>query len=260
MPSKIKFLILFIIQNYKAGIRKLKMRLQIEKRFVVHLNPTISCDKKWYGSIYGGFYINPNFICPTSVIYSFGIGTDITFDTKCIQKHNCKVYGFDPTPKSIKWIKSINHDPKFIFYDFGISTISGMQTFYLPYSTKGTSGSLKKTTEVDERMPIQVKMKSFIDITQDLQHPYIDVIKMDIEGAEYEVLNSIIDSGIPFGQLLIEFHDRLYEGGAPMSYKIVGLLKEKGYEIFAHSINYEEISFINKSLLLSANTFNSEKY
>ena len=40
-----------------------------------------------------------------SVVYSIGIGTDASFDLELINTFNCEIYGFDPTPKSIRWVK-----------------------------------------------------------------------------------------------------------------------------------------------------------
>ena len=48
---------------------------------------------------------------------------------------------------------------------------------------------------------------------KELGHEKIDILKMDIEGAEFEVIHDIICDGIEFGQLCIEVHDRFFENG-----------------------------------------------
>ena len=45
---------------------------------------------------------------------------------------------------------------------------------------------------MSESRTITVQMKSFADITKELQHRHIDVVKMDIEGSEYDVIESIL--------------------------------------------------------------------
>ena len=37
-------------------------------------------------------------------------------------------------------------------------------------------------------------MKSLADIANELGHSHIDVLKMDIEGSEYEVIENILES------------------------------------------------------------------
>ncbi len=253
MIRKIKDYLNYLRLNTLSRIRKHRLSLTIDRTRTAHLNKQITCNHKWYGSNRGGFYINPGLLNERSVVYSFGIGKDITFDLACIRKHKCKVFGFDPTPKSINYIKSIKTNRSFSFYNYGISCVTGNQKFYFPLNPRGTSGSLITNESLDENKPINVLMKSFIDITDELGHKYIDVIKMDIEGAEYDVLESILNSDIAAGQILVEFHDRLFETGELRSKKTVKMMKQKGYEIFAISKSFEEVSFINKELLKNNN-------
>ena len=103
--KKIKEFINNSRQNIHSHFRKTYLYKNTNPDLVKHLKPTITCPKKWYGTSYGGFYINPNLLTNQSVIYSFGIGKDIRFDMACSNNHQSSIYAFDPTPKSIKWIK-----------------------------------------------------------------------------------------------------------------------------------------------------------
>lgn len=240
----------FLKTNYSAQKRKIKISKEINSEQVAHLEKQIILKTKWYGSAYGGFYVYPALLNHDSIVYSFGIGTDITFDLKCIKKHHCHVFGFDPTPKSIDWIASRELTDNFHFFDYGISSETGFMNFFLPTRPRGTSGSMILNPIVTADKTISVPMKSFDDITKELGHNHVDLVKMDIEGSEYEVLDSILNSKVTVDQLLIEFHDRFYDINDYRSKAIVNRMKEKGYRIFGHSINYEEISFIKEELIL----------
>jgi len=235
--------------NLMSYIRKLKLYLFRDPVKTAHLNAVVSCAKRWYGTSYGGFYVNPDFLDEMSVIYSFGIGKDISFDLKCIEKHGCNVYGFDPTPISIQYIKSIKIPGNFQFLDYGISTTSGSQTFFLPANPRAVSGSMVANETVDQNNAIVVMMKTFEEIVSSLGHKHIDVLKMDIEGAEYDVLKSILDSKVSIDQILVEFHDRIFDTTILKSQETVELLKRKGYSVFGVSKSYEEVSFIKRELL-----------
>jgi FkbM family methyltransferase len=235
--------------NIRSFLRKIILRYSVSQKKVVHLRKQVNCNYQWYGSSYGGFYVNPDFLNEKSIIYSFGIGKDITFDIKCINKHRCQVYGFDPTPKSIQWISSQRINPLFVFNNYGISTISGYQDFFLPSNPKGVSGSLVHSEVVNVDNSIKVLMKSFNDITSNFGHKLIDVVKIDIEGSEYEIIDDIINSTCVVNQILVEFHDRLFNSGASKSKGFVEKMNQKGYFIFAVSGSYEEVSFIKKDLL-----------
>src|SRR4051812_17502788 len=73
-------------------------------------------------------------ICPLnlredSVVYSFGVGTDISFDLELIDRFGVQVHAFDPTPRSISWLKSQNLPDRFIFHDYGVSDHDGTSIF-----------------------------------------------------------------------------------------------------------------------------------
>src|SRR5690554_1203516 len=232
--------------NYKSRQRERMLVKEIDKAKVAHLDKTVDCDHKWYGNNYGGFFINPSLLHSDSIVYSFGIGKDISFDKTCIKKHKCTVYAFDPTPKSIRFISQQNLPESFHFFSYGISDgESGTYKFFLPENPRGVSGSLVDTDVVSTQRSIDVEMKSFADIVGTLGHKHIDVLKMDIEGSEYTVLERILESEITIDQLLIEFHDRLFDQEHYRSVEIVRKLNNKGYEVFAASKTYEEISFIH---------------
>lgn len=247
MIKAIKAQLNFWRLNTLSLVRKIQLHYSTDKTMVAHLQKKIDYNHKWYGSSYGGFYINPSLLNENSIVYSFGIGKDITFDLACIRNHKCKVFGFDPTPKSINYIGSKRISEKFKFFQYGIAAETGIQEFFLPADSRGVSGSLVNTDAVDEKNKITVQMKSFTDITSELGHTAIDVVKMDIEGSEYEVLENVIDAGIPVKQILVEFHDRLFDPTEFRSKHIVEKMRLRGYEIFAVSMSFEEVSFIYRN-------------
>jgi EAL domain-containing protein (putative c-di-GMP-specific phosphodiesterase class I) len=92
-------------------------------------------------------------------------------------------------------------------------------------------------------------MKSFKEILKIHTHKKIDVLKMDIEGSEYDVIDNILKSGIQINQLVIELHERFFDNGKEKTIEFVNNLNSHGFEIFAISDTYEEISFIRKNVL-----------
>ena len=236
--------------NQAAKKRNKALANELDREQVAHLVPTVKCAAEWYGNEYGGFFVNPDLMTADSIVYSFGIGKDISFDRTCMKKHGCKVFAFDPTPKSIAYIELQQPPALFSFYDYGITDQrSGVVDFYLPANPRGVSGSLVESDCVDPNNSIQVKMRSFDDITEELGHKHIDVLKMDIEGSEYAVLEKILASNVTIDQILVEFHDRLFDQENYRSVQTVEAMKAKGYQVFAASATFEEISFIRNGIL-----------
>tara|TARA_R110001632_G_scaffold101693_1_gene209579 strand:- start:6372 stop:7064 length:693 start_codon:yes stop_codon:yes gene_type:complete len=211
-----------------------------------HIQKEINYESRWFGTEYGGFYIIPELVGEHSVIYSFGIGEDISFDKELIKEFKCHVYGFDPTPKSINWCEEQTLPDNFKFFKYGLANKTGVVTFNLPKNENHVSGSIINHKNVSIEDSIDVDMKSFKDIIGIFKHKKIDVIKMDIEGSEYDTLESIFMSGIQINQIVVEFHERFFKDGKEKTIKALDLLKRNGFLLYAISDSYEELSFVNK--------------
>ena len=85
-----------------------------------------------------------------------------------------------------------------------------------------------------------------------LGHNHVDLLKMDIEGAEYEVLEALIASSSRPRQLLVEFHHRFPSIAKSMTSDIIGGLRRIGYRIFAVSGTGREVSFIYRPTVVPA--------
>ena len=66
-----------------------------------------------------------------SIVYSFGLGTDITFDKALIQRYNLHVYGFDNTPIASRYLEKTTLPPNFHWVKYVLRrsawTISGFR-------------------------------------------------------------------------------------------------------------------------------------
>ena len=220
-----------------------KRIVRIAKGLELPIRPQVQISKEWIGSDYGGFYLHTDSLDRNSIIYSFGIGTDISFDKALIDVYNCSVYGFDPTPKSISWIRNQGKIKNFNFFEYGIDTKTGNKFFFLPKNEDHVSGSLISHGNVSGVSKIEVSMKKFDDIIASLQHNRIDILKMDIEGTEFDILPDILASNIHIDQFAIEFHQRFVKEGKRKVMEMIQLLNKNNYFIYGMSNSQEEISF-----------------
>ena len=185
------------------------------------------------GSDYGGWFVPTHDLGPASVVYSAGIGQDISFDKALMARCGCRVYGYDPTPTSVEFIaqqfseKSLS--PAFIFKPLGLWDAETQLQFFAP-KTRGWTGSYSalnlQGTTVKESISVPVKRLS--TLMRENGHTCIDLLKMDIEGAEYRVINEIIENKIPVRWLCIEFDQ-------PVPFwttnRALQRLKEVGYQL-----------------------------
>ncbi len=199
---------------------------------------------KWFGNDYGGFFVHPDIVTSDSIVYSFGVGEDITFDEAILSTFNCKVYAFDPTPKSIRWIKNHKDLPEnFNFYDYGIGSYDGNISFYPPKNPDYVSCTIYEKEETKNKK-FDVPIKKLSTIIKDLKHDKIDILKMDIEGTEYEIIDDILNIDIEIKQILIEFHHRFPNIGIEKTKEVIKKMNENNYKIIAVSEREEEFTFI----------------
>ncbi len=204
---------------------------------------------KWFGDETTGFYACSEFLSDKSIVYSFGIGDNISFDIALMKQFNCSVFGFDPTPKSVQFIADQNYESKykFKFFPFGLFNYDGMLTFFMPANSEHVSCSVEE--KMDGAMAdtqVQVPVKSFGTIVKELNHTKIDVLKMDIEASEYKVIDDILNSEIEIKQILIEFHHRFANVGINKTKAVIEKLNRNGYLIAGISQSKMEYCFVKE--------------
>jgi len=206
----------------------------------------IKCPRLTFGNTYADWTFCPQNLDENSVIYSFGVGEDISFDLKLIQHFNLHIHAFDPSPRSIEWVQKEKPREEFHFYPFGLADQDGSITFIEPqepgiHSLKMTDSSYREAEELKTHL---LPVHRLSTIVKKLGHERIDLLKMDIEGAEYEVIEDLVNSSIPISQVLIEFHHRFESIGIGRTQHAISSLNRAGFSIFNVSASGEEISFI----------------
>ena len=154
------------------------------------------------GSAYGGWWIPTELVGADSIVYSAGVGEDVTFDLALIDAFGCDVWALDPTPRSIEFAKGIG-DPQFHFLPVGIWSEDAELRFYAPTRSEHVSHSILNIQHSDKFFI--ARCLSLPSLMRELDHGRIDVLKMDIEGAEGPVLDAMLRQGINPRILCVEF-------------------------------------------------------
>lgn len=185
-----------------------------------------------FGTKYGGWHLPENIdLNENSIIYSGGVGEDISFDIMLQSKYNSNIFLIDPTLKSIKHFdeckKYFNNKSKFKFtgniqkdYYSNIKNenVNFNKVVYIDKGLWYKKDKLKFYKQRNQNYVSQslingmfsnnfelVNVTSIKDIMSSYGHTKIDLLKLDIEGAEIVVLEQMIKDNIYPKYLCIEF-------------------------------------------------------
>jgi FkbM family methyltransferase len=195
-----------------------------------------------HGTEYGGWHIVRDSLTADSIVYSLGVGEDISFDLAIIALYGVQVFAFDPTPRSLQWIAGQTTPPQFHMLPYGVADYDGTTRFFAPAEDAYISHTMLDAMAQSEHT-IEVQVRRLSTLMQMCGHERIDLLKMDIEGAEYAVVDDLILSGLRPRQIVIEFHHRMLRGGSFRTARTVRRLRAAGYDLFALTTRGEEYSF-----------------
>lgn len=184
---------------------------------------------------------------PDSIVYSLGVGDTIEFDLDLIERFGATVYAFDPTPWSMEWVLSQDLPEKFVFKPWAVSGEDGKLRLYRRVNRHGKSAEVMWTADEKAGDPndyIDTPAYTIAAIMELLQHEKVDLLKMDVEGAEYEILDGLQNVRHLPEQLLVEFHHRFPGIGKARTAASIDMLKKLGYRIFGLSETGREVGFV----------------
>lgn len=169
------------------------------------------------GTRYGGWWIDTRSVGPRPLLIDCGLGEDISFPEAFLQRFaGARVIGVDPNPRSLAYCRARCPDGMEILANAFWTSSGENVTFHLPRSqdqlpkgADGVSGSLDESHEyVEGGARIVTETIDLDTLLARAGRKECDVLKLDVEGAEYPLLESLLESGRiqAARQVLVEFH------------------------------------------------------
>jgi FkbM family methyltransferase len=223
------------------------LRAKLFLKRVVGREIWLSQDDRLNTARYGDWTVSPDLLTEASIVYSLGLGEDVAFDFELAREKKLEVHGFDPTPTSAEWLSRQVIPEGFHFHPWAVTSRDGKVTMVPRVKPDGRL-SREMYTVIDDAAAaehaIVVPAFSLPTIMAKLGHHSIDILKIDIEGAEYGVLSSLLASSIRPAQILVEFHHRFPGMRKSMTVNAVRNLRNAGYRIYHIASTGREMSFI----------------
>ena len=151
----------------------------------------------------------PNDLNANSVIYSGGVGRDVTFEHALVKNYGSKIVLFDPSPTGLETMAlPENKIPQFTHHAVGLAGNCGTLKFAPPKEAHEGSWFMADT----DTATIEVPCVDLATLMARNGHTHIDLLKIDIEGAEYGVLDDLLRRKLRVRQVLVEFHHQMLPG------------------------------------------------
>ena len=208
----------------------------------------IACAGIDLGIANGSWNVFPDALNAQSVIYSFGIGTDISFDLALMARFHANVHAFDPTPRARAWIQSQSLPGNFIYHDCGIAGYDGMMPFYAPRNPASAHFTpVPRYEHSASSRQVSAPVQTLRTLMAMLGHDHLDLLKLDIEGGEYEVITNMLADHISIRQLFVEFHHNYRTIHLDQTVQALRHLRQAGFRIFNISRRALEFSLLRVS-------------
>jgi len=188
------------------------------------------------------------------VIYSFGIGSNITFDQAAADLYDVPIHMYDPTPGVAGFMEQFKDDPRLIFTQEGVYTEETEIKLFTSKIPGKLNSSLYPIHGKDGDY-VMVRCRPLEAFVAANGHDHIDILKMDVEGVADDVLLHMLDkTDIRPKQIVAEFEVKQIEN--PITYlpKLITLmckLKDNGYRIYNQLLTRKasiELIIVHQSL------------
>jgi len=162
----------------------------------------------------GAKFVRPNYAFfenfqQGDVAIDVGIGDDPDFSKYLIYNYKMESFGVDPTRKHSCGLQCIEKAiPEFHYLPYALGTEDGRITFFEPaiYDSGSVLESHLNMIR-DSYTSYPVEMVTLGTLLQIVNKEHIAIMKIDIEGYEFELIDHLDGETLkPISQLIIEFH------------------------------------------------------
>lgn len=242
-----------------------KIKKWLEPKLILEVKPLQ--EQIHLGTEYGGYTLPTKLLNENSVYYAVGAGEDISLDIEIANKYNPHVFIFDPTPRAKAHFDTLKENTskgiqtplyknyiypttsttfqKIHFEFLGLWNEKTTMKFFVPANETHVSHSLLNMQSTEKYIEVQVD--TLDNLMKERNHQTVDMLKIDIEGAEFAVIDDILDKKIDVKLICLEYHR---QGEKPIEkiQESINKLLKNNYIAIQGDKNMLTFSFLRKDV------------
>lgn len=191
----------------------------------------------------GIVFLKPNLIYldrfdDSSVIIDVGCGYEADLSVYLISRYGLKAFGVDPTIKHRKLLHNLEQQlqGKFKHIRLAVTSLEGEIIFHETEDNESGSVLMDHKNIISDRIKsYKVKTTTISGLLNYLGLKTADFLKLDIEGAEYDLLCDVSENDLKaFKQIYVEFHHHAIKRYSSIDTNmIVSSICKKGFNSFS---------------------------
>jgi FkbM family methyltransferase len=217
----------------RTYLRPAKVRSALKRRWFEHLAARVEMRHMpgmiELGSSYGSWIMPGDVIDPSWTCYLVGAGGDVSVDLELVRRYGVTARSFDPV---LDYVERAAHDgrdePRFSAHQAAIAAVDGPIRMQITHDVN--SGSVSAAGLYDSHSYIEVPGRSLQSVMAELGDERIDLLKMDIEGSEYELFPELDLRSLGVKVFSVQLH---HNGSVRAARRIISSLDEQGFDLVA---------------------------
>jgi FkbM family methyltransferase len=210
-------------------LRPVKWRNAVRRRaFGLRVKHAVQLRKDvpttYLGTVYGGWPVPLQALDQHAVAYSVGAGGDVSFDVELLRRVGCEVHSFDPTAGAARHVAQVG-EPRLALHPVAIWHYDGEVEMYTAASPGNMALSIPNLQNT--RKSVTAPCRTIESIRRELGHAHLDLIKLTVDGGEYELVPTLDLEGWGTRVLVVALH---HNEPAARAFELVAQLHTRGFE------------------------------
>lgn len=179
------------------------------------------------GSDYGGWLLPDGVLGAGEVCYCVGAGADVSFDLELIRRFGVVVRAFEPVPEYVSLAQErMGAEPSFSCRQVAITPQDGPVRMQVHHHAG--SASLSAAGLYDTNDWIECSGRTIPSLMRELGDEQIRLLKLDVEGAEYELLPTLDLAGLGVTIFCVQLH---HSGSVAQARTLIDAVRAQGFAL-----------------------------